>query len=93
MLLIPCPHCGPRAEVEFRYAGEAHMIRPQPDASDEAWADYLHMRDNKRGEHAERWAHVHGCSQFFNAIRDTYTDRFKHTYPVGGERPTTGGET
>ena len=28
MLLIDCPHCGPRAEIEFRYGGEAHMVRP-----------------------------------------------------------------
>ena len=27
MLLIPCPHCGPRAEIEFRHAGEAHLVR------------------------------------------------------------------
>ena len=25
MLLIDCPHCGPRNEVEFRYGGEAHV--------------------------------------------------------------------
>ncbi|MGZ8625813.1 MAG: sarcosine oxidase subunit delta, partial [Actinomycetota bacterium] len=24
MLLIPCPWCGPRDEVEFRYGGQAH---------------------------------------------------------------------
>ena len=29
MLLIPCPYCGPRPELEFRYAGEAHIARAQ----------------------------------------------------------------
>ncbi|MBE7204270.1 MAG: sarcosine oxidase subunit delta, partial [Parafilimonas terrae] len=24
MLLIPCPYCGDRPELEFRYAGHAH---------------------------------------------------------------------
>ncbi|MEQ1611156.1 MAG: sarcosine oxidase subunit delta, partial [Hyphomicrobiaceae bacterium] len=27
MLLIECPHCGPRAEIEFRCGGEAHVAR------------------------------------------------------------------
>ena len=28
MLLIPCPWCGPRDEIEFHYGGEAHIARP-----------------------------------------------------------------
>jgi sarcosine oxidase, subunit delta len=30
MLLVPCPYCGPRPEVEFRGGGEAHVKRPDP---------------------------------------------------------------
>ena len=92
MLLIDCPHCGPRAEIEFRYAGEAHMVRPGPDADEATWTEYLYMRDNKRGDHAERWRHVHGCGMFFNALRNTVSDRFSATYQAGGARPTAGGE-
>ena len=29
MLLIDCPHCGPRAEIEYSYGGEAHIVRPE----------------------------------------------------------------
>ncbi len=85
MLVIPCPHCGPRPENEFRYAGEAHIARPaDPEAlSDAAWADFLYMRGNPKGRHAERWRHVHGCGRFFNCIRDTVTDRIERTYPAG----------
>ena len=83
MLNITCPHCGPRAEIEFRYAGEAHRIRPTPECDDQAWADYLFQRDNKRGAHAERWRHIHGCGAYFNAVRDTLTDRMTETYPAG----------
>jgi sarcosine oxidase subunit delta len=90
LLLIDCPYCGPRAEIEFRYAGEAHIVRPTPDVPDEAWADYLHTRTNKRGPHAERWRHIHGCGQFFNAVRDTYTDSILKTYPCGHDRPLAG---
>ena len=28
MLLIDCPWCGPRDEIEFSYGGEAHRARP-----------------------------------------------------------------
>ena len=51
MLLIPCPYCGERAEIEFRYGGEAHIARPaNPDALDDGeWADYLFMRTNPQG--------------------------------------------
>ena len=93
MLLIPCPHCGPRAEIEFRYAGEAHMVRPSgPDVSEPVWGAYLYLRDNKRGPHAERWRHIHGCGQFFNLLRDTMTDRIERSYPAGSERAAAGGE-
>ena len=61
MLLIACPWCGSRPENEFRYGGEAHIARPDPStATDEDWADYLHMRTNPRGEHRERWVHALG---------------------------------
>ena len=92
MLLIKCPYCGPRAEIEFRYGGEAHMVRPAPDASESEWSEYLYMRDNKRGEHAERWCHAQGCGQFFNAVRNTVSDRIQVTYPAGMERASAGGE-
>ena len=85
MLIIPCPHCGARPENEFRYAGEAHIARPgDPEMlSDAAWADFLYMRTNPKGRHAERWRHVHGCGRFFNCVRDTVTDRIERTYPAG----------
>ena len=85
MLIIPCPHCGPRPEIEFRYAGEAHIARP-PDPqtrTDEEWADFLYLRSNPKGRHAERWRHLHGCGRFFNCLRDTITDRIERTYPAG----------
>ena len=92
MLLIQCPYCGPRAEIEFRHGGEAHLVRPGGDAENEAeWAEYLYARDNIRGRAAERWRHIHGCGQFFNAVRDTVSDRFTCTYEAG-EGPRTGAE-
>lgn len=82
MLLIPCPWCGPRAEIEFRHGGEAHLVRPADPAavSDTEWAAFLYQRHNPKGRHAERWRHIHGCGRFFNCIRDTVTDRIVATY-------------
>ena len=89
MILIHCPYCAvKRAELEFAYAGEAHIARPlDPSAlSDEEWETYLFIRNNPRGRHHERWRHAHGCGRFFNAVRDTVTDKFETTYKAGEPR-------
>ncbi len=43
MLLITCPHCGPRNETEFRYGGEAHVAYPADDSAvdDATWGRFL----------------------------------------------------
>ena len=89
MLLIPCPWCGERDETEFRCHGEAHIARPKQPAtlSDDQWADYLFMRTNPKGFHFERWRHVHGCGRWFNAARDTASDRILKVYTIGEARP------
>ncbi len=85
MLLIDCPYCGKRPEIEFGYGGEAHIARPPDPAalSDEEWSAYLYLRSNPKGRHAERWRHLHGCGRFFNALRDTASDVFAATYRIG----------
>ncbi len=93
MLLIHCPHCGPRAEIEFRCGGEAHIARPDPaTASDADWEAYLFLRQNTKGVLLERWLHSHGCRRWFNAARDTVSDRFIAFYAMG-EPPPKGLET
>jgi sarcosine oxidase, subunit delta len=88
MLLIPCPWCGPRPEIEFRHAGAAHVARPAGDGvTDRQWGDFLTARDNPKGRAFERWRHVHGCGQFFNAERDTVTDQIATTYKPGESHP------
>jgi sarcosine oxidase subunit delta len=89
MLLISCPWCGEREETEFHCGGEAHIVRPkQPAAlSDDQWADYLFMRSNPKGRHLERWCHVQGCGRWFNAARDTVSDRFLAVYKMGETCP------
>ncbi|UJW86415.1 sarcosine oxidase subunit delta [Devosia sp. SL43] len=90
MLLIRCPYCNAeRPELEFTYGGQAHIARPQDPSTftDEQWRDHLFIRSNPRGIHAERWRHIHGCGRFFNAVRDTVTDKFVVTYKAGQPRP------
>jgi len=75
LILIPCPWCGPRDEVEFSYGSEAGVPYP-PDPSaltDEEWARYLFVRANPKGLHRERWVHAHGCRRWFDLTRNTLT--------------------
>ena len=90
MLLISCPYCGPRPELEFRYGGEAHIARAAAPASvdDESWTAFLYWRSNPKGVHAERWRHISGCGRYFNCVRDTVSDRILAVYKVGEARPT-----
>jgi heterotetrameric sarcosine oxidase delta subunit len=85
MLLIRCPWCGPRDEVEFHYGGQAGLVYPaEPnELSDEDWADFVFMRDNTKGEHAELWVHRAGCRRWFDAVRDTVTHAIVRTAAPG----------
>jgi sarcosine oxidase subunit delta len=95
MLLIPCPYCGPRPEVEFRCCGEAHIARPPVpvEATDEAFEQYLYVRSNSKGRLYERWRHIHGCARFFNVARNTVSDRIEASYPIGQAPPACADES
>jgi sarcosine oxidase subunit delta len=87
MLQIPCPWCGVRDEDEYRCGGQSHVSRPGPDATDEAWSDYLFNRDNPKGVHYERWLHVFGCGRWFNLARHTVTHEILAVYRMGEPKP------
>ena len=89
MLLITCPYCGPRAEHEFSYGGQAHIARPKnPEAlSDAEWAEYVFWRQPTKGTFAERWMHAQGCRRWFNAVRDTVSYEILATYEAGQPAP------
>jgi sarcosine oxidase subunit delta len=89
MLLIACPWCGEREELEFHYGGQAHVAYPaDPDGlSDAAWGAYLFVRDNPKGPFAERWSHAAGCRRWFNVIRHTVTHEILAVYPAGQPKP------
>ena len=71
MLRIPCPWCGERDEVEFRYRGDASHSRPAADAAPDEFAEFVYRRDNPRGWHLEWWLHVGGCRRLLKVVRHT----------------------
>ena len=89
MLLIECPWCGPRDEVEFRYGGQADVTYPADPAAltDAEWAEYVFFRDNPAGWFTERWVHTAGCRMWFHAVRNTVTYEFAGTYRPGERAP------
>jgi len=71
---ITCPICGERDRREFYYQGDAVMLaRPAPDAGEEAWEAYLHLRDNPAGRTRDLWQHEGGCGACIVVTRDTVT--------------------
>ena len=89
MLLISCPWCGPRAELEFTCGGQSHIIRPGPaeQVDEQTWARYLSEKVNPAGIHLERWHHRFGCRQWFNVARDTLTHRIHAVYAMTDPMP------
>ena len=88
MLLIQCPYCGPREEMEFRYGGEGVPIPEE--AGEGEWARFLYYRASPAGPFTERWVHTHGCRQWFTILRDTLTNEIAATRKLheapGGRR-------
>jgi methylglutamate dehydrogenase subunit B len=84
MLLIPCPWCGPRAQVEFSYGGDAGPKRPPFDAALDAWVEFVYLRNNPAGPHDELWFHAAGCRQWLRVRRDTRTHEILGSSPPAG---------
>ena len=83
MILVPCPHCGPRSASEFRYLGEE---RPRPDPSlttAAEWRRYLYRRANPAGWTTETWHHASGCRAFLTVERHTVTNEIRSCTVAG----------
>jgi heterotetrameric sarcosine oxidase delta subunit len=87
VLLIECPFCGARPEIEFHWGGESHVARPAESASDAEWSDYLFFHANRKGVNFERWHHEAGCRRWFNVARDTVSHAVLAVYPMGAAKP------
>lgn len=70
---INCPCCGTRDRREFTYQGDALALeRPDRDAGEQAWDDYVHNRDNPAGPTRDLWYHD-PCGAWIVVDRDTVT--------------------
>jgi sarcosine oxidase, subunit delta len=77
-VVIDCPWCGARDEIEFTFGGPADVAMPtDPDSvADDEWAEFLYFRNIPEGSTSERWCHSAGCRRWFIAVRDLRTNRF-----------------
>jgi heterotetrameric sarcosine oxidase delta subunit len=83
MILLPCPHCGPRNSTEFRYRGEVHS-RPNPSQTDQvAWRSYLWNHANDADWTHELWHHATGCRRFLLLERHTVTNEIRRVAAPG----------
>ncbi len=85
MILIPCPHCGPRNSNEFVWAGE-RQSRPDPDATTTTpaeWRTYLYERLNPAGWTNEHWYHRFGCRRYLVVERHTVSNEIRRCEPAG----------
>ncbi len=81
MIQIDCPNCGLRNSSEFRFGGE-YNPRPKDmkEITNEEWADYVFLRENKVGVQKEWWYHRAGCGTWFLAERHTKSNQVVKTY-------------
>jgi len=80
MMLIACPHCGPRAHVEFSYARTMDAVLPL-DATPAEASHILYQRENPRGPSDELWRHTFGCGSWLRVRRNTATHELIEVAP------------
>ena len=79
-MIINHPLLGPRDAQEFTYLGDAALIDrpdalsfPSTESAQDAFHDYLYLRDNPAGEHRELWFHEQGDRSWLVVTRNTVT--------------------
>lgn len=84
MMLIPCPHCGPRAQAEFVYERTLDSVVALDARADDAM-NRLFTRTNPRGVDEELWRHTFGCRSWMIVRRHRVTHEIESARPVGPE--------
>jgi heterotetrameric sarcosine oxidase delta subunit len=84
MMLIPCPHCGPRAQAEFVYERTMDSLVPISADPDSAMVA-LFTRNNPRGLDDELWRHTFGCRAWMVLRRHRVTHVIESEQAVGPE--------
>jgi len=77
---LTCPVCGERDLREFYYMGDAvALARPDSEAGEAAWDDYVHNRDNPAGVTRDLWQHEAGCAAWIVVTRNTVSHEVLET--------------
>jgi sarcosine oxidase subunit delta len=84
MMLIACPHCGPRAQSEFIYERTVDSVVLLNAPVDEAMAK-LFTRNNPRGVDDEIWRHTYGCRAWMVLTRHRVTNEISECRAIGPE--------
>ena len=84
MMLINCPHCGPRAQAEFVFERTLDSVVTL-DASPEDAMNTLFTRGNPRGFDDEIWRHTFGCRAWLVMTRHRVTNEISNVRAVGPE--------
>jgi len=72
--VLTCPHCGVREVADFAFGGELSS-RPREAPTLRELCEYNYFRRNVAGVQREWWYHRSGCRSWFQAERDTRTNR------------------
>ena len=73
MLLIPCPWCGPRNQVEFTYGGDATLRARRPMRRSPRGSTTSTCATTRAGRTTSCGMHGAGCRSWFKVRRDTRT--------------------
>ena len=84
MYLIPCPHCGPRAQAEFSYERTTDSVLDPSAPLAEAMRT-LYTRANTMGADEEIWRHGFGCRAWMILTRHRTTHAILEVRPIGPE--------
>jgi heterotetrameric sarcosine oxidase delta subunit len=79
VILIQCPHCGPRVSGEFTFLGD-RRVAPATGAVDIAeWRRYLYLDPNRPDWTDEAWIHSHGCNRIVAVRRHRLTNETRRS--------------
>ena len=84
MYLIDCPHCGPRAQIEFTYERTVDSLALADDDATEAMST-LYSRANPMGVDDEIWRHTYGCRAWMVLTRNRMNHSIDAVRAVGPE--------
>ena len=84
MYQITCPHCGPRAQLEFTYERTVDSV-VDPAADTATAMQALYTRANPTGLDDEIWRHTYGCRGWMVLTRHRVTHVIEAVRALGPE--------